>query len=116
MVNPVAEDCGLEQTLDIIAAKWKPAIIWQLHFRPTRFGALRRMLPGISERVLAKQLRELEADGVVERTVYPEAVQRVEYALTHSGQELNAAVHALAEWGLRHRKYLAANSSQQTVA
>lgn len=103
MTDHIGQDCGLELALDIIAAKWKPAIIWQLHFAPTRFGALRRSLPGVSERVLAKQLRELEADGVVERAVYEEAVQRVEYSLTPSGRELNAAVHALAEWGLRHR-------------
>lgn len=116
MTKPIPRDCGLGEALDIIAAKWKPAIIWQLHFHPTRFGALRRTLPGISERVLAKQLRELEADGVVERTVFSEAVRRVVYSLTPSGQELNAAVHGLAEWGLRHRNRQATEPAQAVAA
>ena len=107
MADSTFHDCGLEQALRIIAAKWKPAIIWHLHFHPTRFGALRRMLPGISERILVKQLRELETDDVVERSVINGAVQQVVYSLTPSGQELNAAVHGLAEWGLRHRKHQA---------
>lgn len=117
MAEPDAgQDCGLEAALDIIAAKWKPGIIWALHFQPARFGALRRMLPGISERVLAKQLRELEGDGVVEREVFSEAVQRVEYSLTPSGRDLNAAVHALAEWGLRHRARSAPGPDRQAAA
>lgn len=107
MTQPQCDDCGLEDALAVIAAKWKPAIIWELHFRPTRFGALRRMLPGVSERVLAKQLRELEGAGVVTRTVYDETVLRVEYALTPLGRELNDAVHALSAWGLRHRGTMA---------
>lgn len=110
------EGCGLEVALDVIAAKWKPGIIWALHFRPTRFGALRRLLPGISERVLAKQLRELEADGVVAREVFSEAVQRVEYSLTPSGRDLNAAVHALSKWGLRHRARRARGPDRQAAA
>lgn len=96
------ETCGLGPALAVIAGKWKPEIIWRLHEGATRFGALRRVISGISERVLARQLRELELDGVVARHVFDEAVLRVEYSLTPAGKELNTAVHALAAWGSRH--------------
>lgn len=96
------ETCGLAPALAVIGGKWKPEIIWRLYEGTTRFGALRRRVAGISERVLARQLRELEQDGVVAREVFDEAVLRVEYSLTPAGNELNEAVHALAAWGGRH--------------
>ncbi|ATQ42438.1 winged helix-turn-helix transcriptional regulator [Caulobacter mirabilis] len=96
------ETCGLNAALAVIAGKWKPTIIWVLHAAPTRFGALRRQIPGISEKVLFQQLRELEADGVVRRRVFEGAVLHVEYSLTASGQVLNTATHALSVWGTGH--------------
>lgn len=94
--------CGLDDALGVIAGKWKSTIIWELHFRPVRFGALRRRLPGISEKVLFEQLRQLEADEVVRRDAFDEVPLRVEYSLTPAGALLNGAVHALAEWGTKH--------------
>ena len=96
------ETCGLGAALDVIAGKWKPTIVWQLHARPLRFGELRRLVPGISEKILFEQLRQLEADGVVHRHDHAEVPPRVEYSLTSAGAALNTAVHALAEWGTRH--------------
>jgi DNA-binding HxlR family transcriptional regulator len=99
----VPQTCGLADALAVIAGKWKPAIIWELHLAAQRFGALRRRLPGISEKVLFEQLRELEADGVLLRSIYEQGrVVCVEYQLTDAGAQLNAAVHALGEWGLAH--------------
>lgn len=96
-------DCALDLALAVVAGKWKPTILWVLHPQPMHFGELRRRLDGISEKVLTEQLRQLEADGVVERNDYREgAVRRVRYRLTTSGQRLNGAVHALAEWGSAH--------------
>lgn len=93
-------ECGLDLALAVVAGKWKPTILWILHPKPMHFGELRRQLDGISEKVLTQQLRQLEADGVVGRDEYREgAVRRVCYRLTASGQRLNDAVHALAEWG-----------------
>lgn len=94
--------CGLSSALAVIAGKWKATIVWELHARPLRFGALRRALPGISEKILFEQLRELEAEGVVHREAFAEVPPRVEYSLTPAGSALNTAVHALAEWGTRH--------------
>lgn len=91
--------CGLGPALSVIAGKWKPTIIWELHLAPLRFSALRRRLPGVSEKVLAEQLQELEVRGVVRRTAYAGYPSHVEYSLTDPGHELNKAVHALALWG-----------------
>lgn len=94
--------CGLGAALNVISGKWKPTLIWQLHARSLRFGELRRRLPGISEKVLSEQLKELQADGIVHREEFDEVPLRVEYSLTQPGSLLNRAVHALAEWGLVH--------------
>jgi DNA-binding HxlR family transcriptional regulator len=96
------DSCGLGSALKVIAGKWKSTILWELHTRPVRFGALRRRLTGISEKVLFEQLREMEADGIVHREVFDDVAGRVEYSVTPAGASLNAAVHALAEWGNRH--------------
>lgn len=96
------DTCGLGQALSVIGGRWKPAILWELHERALRFGELRRRLPGISEKVLYEQLREMERDGVVAREAFDEAVLRVEYSLTPAGAALNDAAHTLALWGLSH--------------
>ncbi|MEU4179246.1 helix-turn-helix domain-containing protein [Streptomyces sp. NPDC026589] len=72
-------------------------ILWALDERLRRFGELRRSLPGISEKVLAQQLRELEADGIVRRTVFEETPPRVEYELTKAGAELYSALEGLGD-------------------
>lgn len=94
--------CGLGRALSVIGGRWKSVILWELHERALRFGELRRRLPGISEKVLYEQLREMERDGVVRREAFAEAVLRVEYSLTPAGAELNDAAHVLAKWGLSH--------------
>ncbi|MGW3346484.1 winged helix-turn-helix transcriptional regulator [Nonomuraea rubra] len=93
--------CALDAAMDVVDGKWKALILWALDERLRRFGELRRSLPGISEKVLAQQLRELEADGIVRRTVFDETVPRVEYELTDAGVALYAALGALGEWGAR---------------
>lgn len=110
--RPAAYNCGLAPALAVIAGKWKPTIIWQLHAQPLRFSALRRGVVGISEKVLAEQLRELESAGVVRREDFGEVPPKVEYSLTPAGAELNEAVHALAEWGQRHAMADAARQAE----
>ena len=101
--GPGADNCGIAAAMSVIGGKWKVSILWELDEHPDgRFGELRRLVPGVSEKVLAAHLRELEADGIVHREVYDEVPPRVEYSLTPLGQELNTALEALGAWGTRH--------------
>ena len=80
--------CPVEAALDVIGGKWKPLILWALGDNVLRFGELQKGLPGVNAKMLTKQLRELEEDGVITRTVYPEVPPRVEYAITDFGKTL----------------------------
>lgn len=92
--------CGLDAAMDVVTGKWKSLILWELHHYGTRrFGELRRGLPGVSEKMLIQHLREMEADGLVDREVYPEVPPKVEYSLTDDGRALNVALGPLGAWG-----------------
>ncbi|GAA1513841.1 helix-turn-helix domain-containing protein [Streptomyces synnematoformans] len=97
---PDGHVCGIDAAMEVIGGKWKVLILWALdEHPPRRFGELRRLLPGVTEKVLASHLRELEADGIVRRVSYEEVPPRVEYSLTDDGIRLNAALVPLAAWG-----------------
>ncbi|MFC4336986.1 winged helix-turn-helix transcriptional regulator [Salininema proteolyticum] len=85
--------------VEIVGGKWKLNMMWVLDQGPRRFGEIRRLLEGISEKVLTEQLRQLEQDGIVSRTVYAEIPPRVEYELTELGWELAGALKPLEDWG-----------------
>ncbi|MGK5639203.1 winged helix-turn-helix transcriptional regulator [Streptomyces sp. URMC 126] len=87
--------------MHVIEGKWKVLVLWELRDGPRRFGALRRSLPGVSEKVLTQQLRELETDGIVHRRVHETVPPKVEYSLTEDGRDLNAALAPLGAWGAR---------------
>jgi DNA-binding HxlR family transcriptional regulator len=93
------DGCGWSSALGVIGGKWKTDILWELHLGRRRFGELRRLLPGISERILTLQLREMEADGIIRREVFAEVPPRVEYSVTEFGRTLNDAVVAMSHWG-----------------
>ena len=94
--------CGLEAALAIIGGKWKPIVLWRLASGPRRFGELRRLVVGISEKMLIQQLREMEAHGIVAREDFREIPPRVEYSLTPFGVSLTEALKPLCDWGSRH--------------
>jgi DNA-binding HxlR family transcriptional regulator len=94
--------CGLEAALEVGGGKWKVLILWGLRTAPRRFGALRREISGISEKMLIQHLKEMEADGIVTRKDYKEVPPRVEYALTSFGGTLCDALSPLCEWGQLH--------------
>ncbi|MGY0498388.1 winged helix-turn-helix transcriptional regulator [Nocardia sp. FBN12] len=100
--RPGEYTCGLDATLSVLNGKWKMMILWPLSERPHRFGELRREVKGVTEKVLTTQLRELEADGIVHRTVYDEVPPRVEYSLSPLGELLNNALLPLESWGREH--------------
>ncbi len=101
-------NCGLEAALDVLGGKWKPLILWNLQSGRRRFGELKRLVAGISEKVLIQQLRELEADGIVHRKAYPEIPPRVEYSLTSFDVSLKEAMTPLCLWGTRHMERIGA--------
>jgi DNA-binding HxlR family transcriptional regulator len=96
--------CGIGPAFEVVGGKWKAVILWELNTAVRRFGELRRLVPGISEKMLIQQLRELEADGLVKRQVFHEVPPRVEYSATKLGTSLNKALTPLAEWGTRYLK------------
>ena len=103
--------CAVEVTLGLIDGKWKGVILFHLQEGLLRFGELRRKMPGITQRMLTKQLRALEEDGLITRTVYPEVPPRVEYALSQTGQRLRPVIDALRAWGIEHKARLEAASA-----
>lgn len=97
--DPLHQRCPVRAALDVIRGRWKPSILYELSGGPKRFGDLKDCLPGATAQALTVQLRQLEADGVVTRTVYPEIPTRVEYALTDNGAELSEVMNQLELWG-----------------
>ncbi|AWN47376.1 transcriptional regulator [Methylobacterium terrae] len=100
--------CAVEATLQLIDGKWKGVILYHLLDEvpepggALRFNAFRRRMPNVTQRMLTNQLRELEADGLVHRTVYAEVPPRVEYRLTARGRTLEPVIRALKAWGDAH--------------
>ena len=93
--------CPAEMTLDIIGGRWKVLILWQLFQSERRFSELFRALDGITQKMLTQQLRELEHDGIVHRTVYRQVPPKVEYSLTSLGGSLRPVVDAMCKWGMK---------------
>ena len=95
--------CGLDATLRVVSGKWKPLILYFVaQDGPTRYGALRRAIRDVSDKMLIQQLKELEADGLVRRTDYQEVPPRVDYSLTPLGHSLAQALVPLCEWGTQN--------------
>jgi DNA-binding HxlR family transcriptional regulator len=95
--------CAVEATLDLIDGKWKGVILFHLQGGTQRFGELRKRMPGITQRMLTKQLRALEDDDLVIRKVYAEVPPRVEYRLSEIGESLRPVIDTLRAWGESHR-------------
>ena len=92
-------NCPVQATINAIAGKWKVQVVWHLSFETLGFARLRRKLKHVSEKVLTDQLRQLERDRIVSRTVRPTKPPRVDYSLTPAGRELIPMMQELCEWG-----------------
>ncbi len=90
--------CSLEAALDVIGGKWKPHILWKIQDAPLRFMAIQEKLPAISQKMLTRQLRALEADRLITRTEYPTMPPRVEYSLTERGESVIPILASLKDW------------------
>lgn len=91
--------CPVEATLSVLDGKWKGVILFHLMDGTLRFNEIRRKLPSVTQRMLTKQLRELEESGLLSRTVFPVVPPRVDYALTPLGASLVPIINAMAVWG-----------------
>ena len=95
--------CSVEATLSVIGGRWKPVIMFKLmDAGMLRFNEIRRQVPDVTQKMLTNQLRELEADGIIERRVYAEVPPRVEYRLTDYGRTLKPILIAMKDWGIQH--------------
>lgn len=99
-------ECDVATTVQIIGNKWKLLILRNLQYRPWRFNELRKSLDGVSQKVLTDSLRQLETDGIISRTVYPEVPPRVEYALTDLGESIKPILSAMEVWGKNYKDNL----------
>lgn len=105
--------CNVEDTIEIITGKWKPIILLHLLYSGTkRFNELKKMIPNISQKVLTKQLRELEEQDIIQRVIYPQVPPKVEYSITEHGESLRPILFALHEWGTVHLEH---TNHQQTT-
>jgi len=93
--------CAVETTLKVIGGRWKVLILRELLVGMQRFNQLHRSLPGITQKMLTQQLRELAEDGIIHRQVYAQVPPKVEYSLTPLGESLNPVLQAMHEWGLQ---------------
>jgi|SRR6516162_1557964 DNA-binding HxlR family transcriptional regulator len=100
--------CPIMAAMAMISDKWKVLIIYKLCSGTMRFNELMRSLQGVTQRVLTYQLRQLEADGLVSRKIYPEVPPRVEYSLTHLGKTLVPVLEQLENWAREHSTELLA--------
>ena len=96
--------CPVKLTTDVIGGKWKPLILFYLESGTKRFGELRRLIPGMTKKMLTQHLRDLERDEIIHRKVYAEVPPKVEYSLTKHGESLKPILKLMSAWGTRHRK------------
>ncbi len=104
MPDVLDDICPTETALDLIGGKWKGMILYYLCSGTKRFSELMRLIPGISQRMLTRQLRDLEASGIIHREIYPQVPPKVEYSLTMMGRTLEPIIGELEKWGKGYLK------------
>ena len=116
MTKPPAvpqSECPLTALIDMIGGRWKVLALWRLRDGPKRFTELRRQMPGVTQKMLTQQLRQLEADGLVRREVFPQVPPKVVYSLTATGEELSGLLSTLSKWATAHMPALEAGKGKQ---
>lgn len=103
-LKPVESHCPVEATINLIGGKYKSLILWNLSAGALRFTELHKAIPCATPKMLTQQLRELEADGMVKRQIYPVIPPKVEYSLTEFGQSLAPILKAMHDWGSKYLK------------
>jgi DNA-binding HxlR family transcriptional regulator len=103
----------MRRAFSLLSGKWKLEIMWLLNARVYRFGELRKAIPGITQHMLTAQLRDLEADGLISRTVFAEVPPRVEYEMTRKARGLGPAMEALTVWWSEYGKSVPAKRTMR---
>jgi DNA-binding HxlR family transcriptional regulator len=103
----------MRRAFSLLSGKWKLEILWLLNSRVHRFGELRKAIPGITQHMLTAQLRDLEADGLISRTVFAEVPPRVEYEMTQKARGLGPAMKALTVWWNEYGKSVPAKPTMR---
>lgn len=94
---------SVQTTLKVVGGKWKPLILFLLSSGTLRFGQLRKNINGITQKMLAQELRKMEKDGLISRKVYPQVPPKVEYTMTAYGKTLVPILKSMSEWGQKHK-------------
>ncbi len=105
-LNDKQYNCHIEVMVDVIGGKWKMLILWNLREGVRRFSELKRLIPGITQKMLTAQLRELERDEIILRKIFPQIPPKVEYSLTEYGQSLKSFIELTCELGKTHINYV----------
>lgn len=104
IVREESFDCPIEVTLSLLRGKWKCSILWHLRHGRLRFNELQRRIPRVTTKMLSQQLKELEADGLIKRKVYPEIPPKVEYFLSYYGQCFKPIIKSMYVCGMNYAK------------
>jgi len=96
--------CPIETVIHLLGGKWKPLILWHLLDSAKRFNELEKLIPEVTQKMLAQHLRELEADKLVTRTIYPSVPPKVEYSLSDYGKTMVPVLEVMCEWGETHNR------------
>jgi DNA-binding HxlR family transcriptional regulator len=115
-MSTIAFTCGLDAALAVLGGKWKPLVLYHLAHGVHRYGELRRAVAGASDKVLIQQLKELQADEVIERVDYQQIPPKVEYSLTPFGLSLAKALAPLCDWGSEHMRAVQRISERRQAA
>ncbi|MGO4693078.1 winged helix-turn-helix transcriptional regulator [Paenibacillus sp. 2TAB26] len=110
------ELCNVDDALSILVGKWKPLILLHLmHSGTNRFSELKRNLPGITQKMLTQQLRELEEEYIISRKVYAQVPPKVEYSITEYGKSIEPVLDIMHEWGTKHTLYKMQKKNQTSL-
>ncbi len=113
---PIQFVLAVNDTLNVISGKWKIPIIATMTFGKQRFTEIQRNIPKITPRMLSKELKELELNGIVKRTVYDSIPVTIEYELTESAKQLSDVMNSMIKWGINHRRGIFEETGTENVA
>ncbi len=113
---PIQFVLAINDTLNVVSGKWKIPIIATMSFGKQRFTEIQRNIPKITPRMLSKELKELELNGIVKRTVYDSIPVTIEYELTESAKQLSDVMNSMIQWGINHRRGMFEDGINEKIA